>query len=166
MKIENLKFEQITKDYSTEAFKSILDSDFLEDNEEKSILLKHLEEELKEVNNNRNIYLVYQKKKPIAYAQLILKNADNNPSLANGVDLAHLHNLRVHKEKRGQGIGKVTVQFLEKEAKKLGFKTLTLGVDHWNSVAIQLYKNLSYQIFRKEEGRFQGEKLLLMKKKL
>lgn len=39
MKNRELKFEQITKSYNIETFKSILESDFLEDNEQKSVLL-------------------------------------------------------------------------------------------------------------------------------
>ncbi|MES2803269.1 MAG: GNAT family N-acetyltransferase [Bdellovibrionota bacterium] len=101
---------------------------------------------------------------PFGYVQLILVNADNDPQLADGVQIAHIHDLRVRSDLQGKGFGRGLIKYLEEEAHLRGIKTLTLGVDNWNSRAIQFYKNLNYSEFKQEPGRTDDEFVICMQK--
>ena len=133
---------------------------------EKSNSKKRLLRELDEIDDNRDIYIKLDNKKPIAMIQLIYKNADNDTELANGLDIAHIHDLEVRKELQGLGIGREMVRFIEEVARKQKIKTLTLGVDSTNSRAIKLYESMGYNKFKEEDGRTPKEKLYLLNKTL
>ena len=125
-----------------------------------------LARELSEIGDNRHIYVGIEADEPVAMIQLVLKNADNNPKLANGQDVAHLHNLQVRKDRQGEGFGRQMMAFIEDKARQMGKKVVTLGVDDVNARAIALYNGLDYLLFEEAEGRTQEEKCLLMKKRL
>ena len=127
---------------------------------------KRLSGEIKEIGDNRDIFLHLKDGKPVAMVQLIYKNADNDQELANGKDIAHIHDLEVRKDLHGRGFGKQCILDLEEFAFGKGIKILTLGVDSTNLMAKGLYEKLGYQIFKEEEGRIPEEKLYLMKKTL
>ena len=133
---------------------------------EKSNSKKRLLRELDEIDDNRDIYIKLDNKKPIAMIQLIYKNADNDTELANGLDIAHIHDLEVRKELQGLGIGREMVRFIEEVARKQKIKTLTLGVDSTNPRAIKLYESMGYNKFKEEAGRTAEEKLYLLNKTL
>ncbi len=125
-----------------------------------------LTKELGEVNDNRHIYIAYENEVVVAMIQLILKNADNDPDLADGKEIAHVHNLQVRHELQGRGIGFRMMEFIEEKAKSLGKTTITLGVDDGNANALHLYKKLGYETFKKYEGRTPDEFGYCMKKML
>ncbi len=127
---------------------------------------KQLIEELSEAGDNRLVYVCFDNDNPIAMIQLILNNADNDPELANGKEIAHIHNLQVKQDLQNQGIGKKMMAFIENKAKELGNNVVTLGVDDSNLIAIHLYKILGYHTFKTEPGRNKDEKCFLMKKEL
>jgi ribosomal protein S18 acetylase RimI-like enzyme len=62
---------------------------------------------------------------------------------------------------RGKGIGSFLIKIAEDEARKRGFKEMTLGVEALNTKAIQLYEKLGYREFMKEKGD-EGEEIIGM----
>lgn len=127
---------------------------------------KQLLEELSETGDNRLIFVGLKDDVIVAMIQIILKNADNNPDLANGKDIAHVHNLQVRNDLQGQGIGQEMMAFAEDKARQMGNKILTLGVDDWNERAINFYKKLGYEVFKEAPGRSPEETCSLMRKSL
>lgn len=122
--------------------------------------------EFEEQNSNRHLFVYSKEKLPIACVQLILANADNDPDLANGSTLAHVHALRVHFEYQKQGVATKVMKLLERKCQTMGIKALTLGVDDSNQRAIRLYHNLGYKIFKSSPGRAILERCLYMKKRV
>jgi len=133
-------------------------------NEELEEAAKALREDFNEIGNNRVSFIAYDKNVAIGSVQLILKNADNDPDLANGKTIAHIHNLRVRKDAQGKGFGSLLTQHVEKYARDAGFKKITLGVDNWNENAIRFYKNLGYLSLKEAEGRTNDEKVFYLYK--
>ena len=56
------------------------------------------------------------------------------------------------------------MNFVEQHLKSVEKTELTLGVDDWNTPAINLYHSLGYEIFKEEPGRTPKEVLFLLKK--
>lgn len=79
-----------------------------------------IKNELIELNDNRILYFL-EGDEPLAVVQLILKNANNDPELANGKDIAHIHALQVSKVHHRQGYGFKLMQLLEEEDQKFIF---------------------------------------------
>jgi len=127
---------------------------------------KQLQQELSEANDNRLIIAGFNDDTIVAMIQLVLKNADNNPDLANGNDIAHIHNLQVRNDLQSQGIGRKMMAFTESKARQLGKKVLTLGVDDRNKRAIKFYDKLGYEVFGEVEGHVPEELCYLMRKML
>ncbi len=127
---------------------------------------EYLLTELKEVEENRLLYLLEDHSRTIGMVQLILKNADNDPELANGKTVAHIHSLQVSKDLHRQGFGILIMQQLEEEAQNLGLTRLTLGVDADNEKAVHLYKKLGYSLLKEVEGRSPAIKLFYLQKEL
>ncbi|MFH2048892.1 MAG: GNAT family N-acetyltransferase, partial [bacterium] len=82
--------------------------------EEMLSVKKQLLRELGEAGDNRHIFVGYQNEQAVAMVQLILKNADNDPELADGNQIAHLHNLQVRNEFQNQGFGKEMMVLVER----------------------------------------------------
>ncbi|MBN1211548.1 MAG: GNAT family N-acetyltransferase [candidate division Zixibacteria bacterium] len=127
---------------------------------------KQLNKELSEAGGNRHLYVGYKNDICVAMIQLILKNADNDPDLADSKKIAHVHNLQVRQDLQGNGIGRTMMDFIEDKAREMGIKVLTLGVDDVNKRAIKMYKNRGYETFKTEPGRYPGEFGYCMKKTL
>ena len=127
---------------------------------------QQLLKELSESGDNRRLFLGRVDGEAVAMIQIVLKNADNDPDLADGKTVAHLHNLQVRADLQRQGIGTQMMALAEEEARKMGKATITLGVDDTNPGAIRLYRKLGYVNFKTEPGRMPDEKCLLMKKAL
>jgi ribosomal protein S18 acetylase RimI-like enzyme len=135
-------------------------------NEENIIKIRdYIKNELTELTDNRILYFL-EGIEPVAMVQLILKNADNRPELANGFDIAHIHALQVSKIHHRQGYGLKLMQLLEIEALALGVNTLTLGVDSDNEKALNLYRKLNYSLMKTLEGRTPEVQLHYLQKKL
>jgi ribosomal protein S18 acetylase RimI-like enzyme len=128
--------------------------------------LGNFREEISEIGDNRIILVGEIAGNPAATGQLVLKNADNDPELADGRRIAHVHRLWVRKDLQRRGLAKAMMRRLEEKAGALGYQTLTVGVDDYNTAAIALYRALGYAEFKREEGRSHGEQLLLMRKML
>jgi ribosomal protein S18 acetylase RimI-like enzyme len=68
-----------------------------------------------------------------------LRGAENNRK-------AYLCDIVIEENSRGRGFGRIAMQLLEKEVKKLGLKHIGLHVFGFNKVAIGLYESLGYEI--------------------
>jgi ribosomal protein S18 acetylase RimI-like enzyme len=136
-------------------------------NEENLIKIKaYIANEFCELGDNRNLYFLEKDNEIVGMVQLILKNADGDPELANGKDIVHVHALQISKHHHRKGYGYHLMQLLEKEAKSQGILKLTLGVDGDNEKALGLYSKLGYSILKETEGRTSGDKLFYMQKNL
>ena len=58
--------------------------------------------------------------------------------------LLNVHDLAVHREYRGQGVGRRLLDAVEAEARRLGCCKLTLEVRRNNSVAKGLYERIGF----------------------
>lgn len=112
---------------------------------------------------DRIVYGIESDGKIVGTVQLVFK--DEKEFYAEGKVRAHLHHARVVEELRGKGIGAKLMREAENEARKRGFKEITLGVDEDNQQAIKLYERLGYKEFIREKGD-QGEPIIGMKKEL
>ena len=122
--------------------------------------------ELSENGDNRTFFLGRLESTPVAMVQIIHKNADNDPELANGRNISHVHGLRVHKDFTRRGLAKKMMDFVEDHSRSREQAELTLGVDDWNSPALNLYSSLGYEKFKQEPGRTPEEVLFLLIKEL
>jgi ribosomal protein S18 acetylase RimI-like enzyme len=62
----------------------------------------------------------------------------------NGRRCAFLYDIRINEDSRGQGIGRLTMQQLEREASARGLHWIELNVFGGNTVARSLYRSLGY----------------------
>jgi ribosomal protein S18 acetylase RimI-like enzyme len=58
---------------------------------------------------------------------------------------AYVYDIVLNEEHRGQGIGRKTMELLEKEVRKLGLKSIGLHVFGYNDVARGLYEKLGFR---------------------
>lgn len=79
---------------------------------------------------DRIVYGIESDRKIVGTVQLVFK--DEKEFYADGKARAHLHHARVAEELRGGGIGTRLMEEAENEARKRGFKEMTLGVDEDN----------------------------------
>lgn len=90
------------------------------------------------------------KNKVIGTVQIVFELP--NKILADGKNFAHLHHLRIEESFRNQGIGKKLEEEVIKIAKKRGFKTITLSVEHDQSYKFlkTLYQKWGYSVWKKD----------------
>ncbi|MBI2566756.1 MAG: GNAT family N-acetyltransferase [Candidatus Schekmanbacteria bacterium] len=125
-----------------------------------------LESELAELGTNRLAFIAFESAAPIAVVQLLLANADGDPELADGHSVAHVHHLRVSWQRKKQGMGRAMMRQVETEAREMGFRRITLGVDGDNVDAIRFYEHIGYDILKQCRGRAPDEVLYYFKKDL
>lgn len=126
----------------------------------------YIANELCELGENRSLFFLENGNEVVGMVQLIWKNADEDPELADGKDIVHVHALQISKHHNRKGYGYKLMLLLEKEAKGQGILKLTLGVDGDNEKALGLYNKLGYSILKVTEGRASGEKLFYMQKNI
>ncbi|HHT65460.1 MAG: ribosomal protein S18-alanine N-acetyltransferase [Caldicoprobacterales bacterium] len=68
------------------------------------------------------------------------------------LDEAHITNIAVHPDYRRQGVGRLIMETLMKEAVRMGMERMTLEVRVSNKAAVSLYKSLGF-----EEGGIRKE---------
>lgn len=78
----------------------------------------------------------------------------------------HLANIAVKKESRRKGIGTLLLLEVEKKAREIGFKSITLEVRANNRVAQNFYKKREYKMIGIQRGYYppNGEDALLYEK--
>jgi ribosomal protein S18 acetylase RimI-like enzyme len=72
----------------------------------------------------------------------------DDPQLADGRTTAHISNLVVHPAYRHRGIGRALLGAVERSAANRGCTTITIGVDHGNTYARNLYERLGYRYLK------------------
>jgi len=103
---------------------------------------------------SKNFYLVMESgEEPIGYAGMWII-----------LDEAHLNNICIHPDHRGGGKGKALLRALMEAAAEQGADSMTLEVRVGNSVAIELYKVMGFQIegVRKKYYQDNGEDAYIM----
>lgn len=144
---------------------SIIDSfDF--DATLKAQLLANLRRELRELGGNRTVLVARSAGQWVGTLQVLWREADQDPTLANGADTAHLHGLWVAVPHQRRGHARGLISHAEAMVAAAGFTTLTLGVDGDNPGARRLYESMRYAEFRREPGRTPDAPLILMRKPL
>ena len=83
--------------------------------------------------------------------RIILFTDLDDKDLADGKNVCYFSNLWVHPKLRGKKIGSKLVRFVEKQARKKGFKYLTLGVYTDNKKNVNIYKHLGFDIVVKNK---------------
>ena len=75
-----------------------------------------------------------------------------------------IHRLCVNPKYQNQGIGKLTLQHIERQVKKQGSETIRLDVFSLNPYALKMYKKLGYS--KTGEVHWRKGKFYLMEKKI
>lgn len=107
---------------------------------------------IEKVNNGNCFYyaiVVFNK----ILGRIILFTDLDDKDLADGENVCYFSNLWVHPKLRGQKIGSKLVHYVEKQARKKGFKYLTLGVYADNEKNISIYKHLGFDMIVKTKTR-------------
>ncbi len=125
-----------------------------------------LEQEFDQIGADRAMFIAWDGSAAAGIYQLIFNHADNDSDLADGQRIAHLHHLRVRHELRRRGLGRQLVSHAEGTCRSRGFQCLTLGVDSWNSPALDFYLALGYARFKQIPGRTAEEIVIYLRKKL
>lgn len=112
---------------------------------------------------DRIVYGAEANGKIVGTVQLVFRG--EKEFYADGKKRAHIHHTRVLGEWRGKGVGSELMRQVETEAKKKGFREITLGVEETNEDAIRFYEELGYREFMWEKGD-EGEVIIGMKKEL
>lgn len=160
-----MEIQELSRSTNSQIMRPIIDA-FGFRSETQIAILDNFERELKEIGTNRVVLVGTFEHLPIATVQLILQNADNNPELANGRDIAHVHGLWVRKDFQRRGFAIKMMVRCEVLAKERGITLLTLGVNDYNEGAIALYKKLGYSTFSEAVGRTSQKRLFLMRKQI
>ena len=84
------------------------------------------------------------------------------------VDEAHLLNIAVHQELRGEGYGKAILDYLESACRERGLEKIILEVGRRNTDARRLYKQKGFSTigFRRGYYRDIGDDALVMEKRI
>ncbi len=100
-----------------------------------------------EIGTNRVIWFAYSDDViPMGMVQLISNCEEQD--LANGADVAQLHNLLVIPKFRGRRVSSSLNETLESEARSRNVRRLTLEVLANNLHAISIYRHWDYSFFR------------------
>jgi ribosomal protein S18 acetylase RimI-like enzyme len=132
----------------------------------RAAIIDNLQSELRELGRNRVFFVGSVDERPTSAVQLLLNHADNDPSLADGLTVAHVHGLWIRKDLQRRGFGFDTMRHAEKAAALRGFRMLTVGVDHDNLAAHALYEKLGFAEFNRKPGRVPDEPLFLLRKEI
>lgn len=83
--------------------------------------------------------------------RIILFTDLEDKDLADGENVCYFSNLWVHPKLRGRKIGSKLVRYVEEQARKKGFKYLTLGVHADNEKNVSIYKHLGFDMVVKNK---------------
>lgn len=79
------------------------------------------------------------------------------------IDEGHILNVAVHRDFRGEGIGRLLVQKVLADCTSRGAESVSLEVRVSNAVAISLYRDLGFTVTGRRKGYYEnGEDALLM----
>lgn len=102
--------------------------------------------EFSQIGKERIIWFAEINNELVGAVQLVFIHPEKD--LANGLDRALLHHLRVAYSHHGKGVASILFQELIKEAKKRGITSITLEVDPRNKSAHQVYSHWGFTYLR------------------
>jgi diamine N-acetyltransferase len=110
----------------------------------------------KELNDGNCKYFIVEKGNlAIGYSKLRLDNKDEN--ILAGPNAIELQRIYIIANEKGNGYGKIQLNFCENIAKSMGYDIIWLGVWEKNLYAMEFYKRNGYQLFSKHGFDFGGE---------
>lgn len=113
-------------------------------------------------SGNRRIYVCEENKKFIALGGLVYEACDPDYTIPG--QRVELVVLIVKEGRRGEGIGTAMVAFLCDEARRQGFREITLGVNKANAVARHVYEKAGFDTLLFDGEDQWGAYLKLMKR--
>lgn len=111
---------------------------------------------------NRVVYVYKQNGEFIGEIAYVFDMHDNDYTIVN--QRIYLSRLIVKKERRGNGIGGVLIDFMVKKIKNMGYKEITVGVDKDNTAALNLYRKKGFTTVLFDGADEDREYFKLMKK--
>lgn len=127
---------------------------------------RHFEETEK---GNRVMYLLKDGETTIGTVSLLLKVDQPDESRLFGPETGHINHLRIRPDYQGRKLSGLLNSRLEEEARSMGIKTLTIGVEPGNQKAIDVYSHWGYEKFLEyygDAGHGRTEKIIGMKKEV
>ena len=117
----------------------------------------------KEIEAGTRVVKVYkQNGEFIGEIAYVFDMHDNDYTIVN--QRIYLSRLIVKKERRGNGIGGVLIDFMVKKIKNMGYKEITVGVDKDNTAALNLYRKKGFTTVLFDGADEDREYFKLMKK--
>ena len=110
----------------------------------------------------RVVYVYKQNGEFIGEIAYVFDMHDNDYTIVN--QRIYLSRLIVKKERRGNGIGGVLIDFMVKKIKNMGYKEITVGVDKDNTAALNLYRKKGFTTVLFDGADEDREYFKLMKK--
>lgn len=110
---------------------------------------------------NRVVYVYKQNGEFIGEIAYVFDMRDDDYTIAN--QRIYLSRLIVKKERRGNGIGGILIDFMIKKIKDMGYKEITIGVDKDNLTALHLYRKKGFTAILFDGADEDGEYFKLMK---
>ena len=102
--------------------------------------------EFSQIGNQRVIWFAEIENELVGAIQLVFTHPEHD--LANGLDRALLHHLRVAYSHHGKGVGSQLFKELIKKAREKGIQWVTLEVDPRNKSAFQVYTHWGFTKLR------------------
>jgi GNAT superfamily N-acetyltransferase len=130
-KADFLRIADLANVIWTEHYTSIIGEQQVAYMLEKFQSAKAIEEQVKQGNA---YYLIIHQNIEVGYFSYSKKN-----------ELLFLSKLYVLKELRGKGIGKIALEFIEDQAKKLGCRKISLTVNKYNTNSIKAYERMGFK---------------------
>ena len=106
------------------------------------------------LNDERLIYAVEKDKRFIAECDLVFSHKEPGYTIEN--QRIYLSRLIVKREYRNQGLGQKLLEFVLREAERMLYREITLGVDFDNANAIHIYKKYGFEIFERAQDEQGG----------
>lgn len=120
---------------------------------QENMSIEIIENEL--VDSNSSYYLVEKNSKIIGYLRLRMDNFEENKLAGN--NCMELQRIYLLASEKGNGYGKILLNFAENIAKSVGYDMLWLGVWEKNLPAIAFYKHLGYEFFGEHVFLYAGD---------
>lgn len=110
---------------------------------------------------NRVVYVYKQNGEFIGEIAYVFDMRNDDYTIAD--QRIYLSRLIVKKERRGNGIGGILIDFMVEKIKNMGYKEITVGVDKDNIAALHLYRKKGFTTILFDGADEDGEYLKLMK---
>jgi diamine N-acetyltransferase len=142
--------ETFLKDNKPDVFEAYINETF-----NKEIIEKELSDENSTYYITEKEDITHRVLRTIGYMKIRRNNVKEN-KLA-GENSIELQRIYIVKSEKGNGYGKIQLEFCENIAKTEGFDIIWLGVWEKNHFAIEFYKRNGYEMFSSHAFMFGGE---------